>query len=148
MCLPHDTFVRACILLFRQTMFGKWISNYCAKKKPYGWLLIEVYFKSYELFKFEWAIFIAGLHTLLHISKNVSKINIRPKGFFSSTFDTTLCQLNCVTHGDPFSSFDWLEKEKTQYLIYFHSLWRHNKAIEWSDFFFKCFIFRTIIKII
>lgn len=117
-------------------------------KKPYGWLLIEVYFKSYELFKFEWAIFIAGLHTLLHISKNVSKINIRPKGFFSSTFDTTLCQLNCVIHGDPFSSFDWLEKEKTQYLIYFHSLWRHNKAIEWSDFFLKCFIFRTIIKII
>lgn len=27
-----NTFVRACILLFRQTMFGKWISNYCAKK--------------------------------------------------------------------------------------------------------------------
>lgn len=77
-----NTSVRACILLFRQTMFGKWISNYCAKKNPYGWLLIEVYFKSFELFKFEWAIFIAGLYTLHHISKNVSKINIRPYGFF------------------------------------------------------------------
>ena len=129
-----NTFVRACILLFRQTMFGKWISNYCAKKTL--WLIVD-----WSLLQELWAfqVWVGNFHSWpLHSSSYLKKCFKNQHSairFFSSTFDTTPCQLNCVTHGNPFSSFDWLEKEKTQYLIYFHSLWRHNKAIEWSDFF-------------
>ena len=113
------------------------------------WLIVD-----WSLLQELWAfqVWVGNFHSWpLHSSSYLKKCFKNQHSairFFSSTFDTTQCQLNCVTHGDPFSSFDLLEKEKTQYLIYFHSLWRQNKAIEWSDFFFKCFIFRTIIKII
>lgn len=82
--------IRASVFLFRQTVSGKSISMPKCAKKSCGRLLMDVFLQKYELFKFEFAIFIADLCTHRHISKRIRKSKFGHAVFFFNYWSYSL----------------------------------------------------------